>query len=260
MELHIETRVQPVRVRGVTLGAGRPKIILPILGPGRAELLREAEQVSRLPAELVEWRLDWYDRLEDWDDLLGTARLLRAALELPLLATFRTEREGGRRALSAPDYRELIETLAESGLVDLLDIELSAGEETVRALTDYCRGRDVCSVVSSHDFARTPPQEEMVERLRRMEALGADISKLAVMPNCSEDVLALLGATREVHRHWARRPLITMSMGPLGTVSRITGEVFGSAATFGTAGRASAPGQLPAEKLAEMLDTLHASF
>ena len=261
MELHIETKVRPVRVRGVELGTGRPKIILPILGPSRTELLREARRVTELPADLVEWRLDWYDRLGDWEDLLETARQLREVLEeMPLLATFRTAREGGCRSLPESDYRELIETLAESGLVDLLDIELFSGDELVRELVDFCHSRGVLAVVSSHDFDHTPPQEELVERLRRMEALGADLSKLAVMPRSSEDVLTLRGATREMHRHWATRPLITMSMGPLGTVSRITGEVFGSAATFGSAGKASAPGQLPAEKLANMLDTLHESF
>ena len=40
-----------------------------------------------------------------------------------------------------------------------------------------------------------------------------------------------------------------MSMGKLGVISRICGEVFGSAVTFGTAGKASAPGQLPANQL-----------
>ena len=77
------------------------------------------------------------------------------------------------------------------------------------------------------------------------------------MPQSPDDVLTLLGATQEMVRRWADRPVITMSMAPLGTVSRLCGEVFGSAMTFGTAGQASAPGQIPAEELRQVLDILH---
>jgi len=50
-------------------------------------------------------------------------------------------------------------------------------------------------------------------------------------------------------------PLITMSMGAIGAVTRFCGGAFGSAATFGvTSGTtASAPGQPSAEVLKEKL-------
>ncbi len=95
----------------------------------------------------------------------------------------------------------------------------------------------------------------MTARLRRMEALGADIAKLAVMPQTPEDVLTLLSATGEVSAT-AARPVVTMSMGRLGAVSRIAGEVFGSALTFGAVGQSSAPGQLEAAALAKALSLL----
>ena len=51
-------------------------------------------------------------------------------------------------------------------------------------------------------------------------------------------------------------PVITMSMGKQGIVSRISGSLTGSALTFATAGEASAPGQIPVEKMREILDII----
>lgn len=249
--------MEPVVVRGLSIGTGRPKIIVPILGPSRAALLAEAEQLKALPVDLVEWRLDWYDRVFDTADLLETAALLRAGLgALPLLATFRTAKEGGQRPIPAEDYAALIRTLAASGLVDLIDIEAFTGDALVRELASFCREKGVKVVLSNHDFQKTPPKEELVARLRKMEALGADLPKIAVMPQSPEDVLNLLSATWEASSKYVRHPIITMSMGGLGTVSRLAGETFGSALTFGCAAQASAPGQVEVGKLAQALELL----
>ncbi len=90
-----------------------------------------------------------------------------------------------------------------------------------------------------------------------MQELGADIAKIAVMPESTQDVEVLMDATATFTKY-ASVPAIAMSMGELGLASRTTGERFGSAVTFGTAGKASAPGQLPATELKEILETVHA--
>ena len=114
-------------------------------------------------------------------------------------------------------------------------------------------------VGSRHDHSGTPPREELIARLRRAQDLGADLPKLAVTPRSPADVLTLLSATEEMARRWADRPIITMSMAADGVVSRLCGEIFGSAMTFGAAGQTSAPGQLPVEELRLVLDILHRS-
>ena len=110
-------------------------------------------------------------------------------------------------------------------------------------------------ILSSHDFRKTPEPEELLLRLRTMERLGAGIAKLAVMPKSEKDVLALLAATREA-ADTVSCPVITMSMGAMGVISRVSGRLTGSCMTFGSAGRASAPGQLPAGTLSEILEML----
>ena len=61
-------------------------------------------------------------------------------------------------------------------------------------------------------------------------------------------------------RELINRPIITMSMGKLGLISRLCGEVFGSALTFGCAGQASAPGQIDAKELKAVLEITHNNF
>ncbi len=90
-----------------------------------------------------------------------------------------------------------------------------------------------------------------------MQELGADIPKIAVTPACPLDVCTLLAASAEMVQSYADRPFIAISMGADGAVSRIAGEVFGSALTFGAAKTLSAPGQLRVTQLAAMLDALH---
>ena len=89
-----------------------------------------------------------------------------------------------------------------------------------------------------------------------MQRLGADICKIATMPHSPAEHASLLDATRIMAEEHADRPLITMAMGALGIVSRVSGETFGSAATFGIAGNPSAPGQIPAEDLHAVLTAL----
>ena len=93
-----------------------------------------------------------------------------------------------------------------------------------------------------------------------MQELGADILKIAVMPQSKQDVLTLLAATEEMVKTYAEKPVVTMSMSGMGLISRIAGEAFGSAITFGAAKKASAPGQIPAGKLSEILNVLHSSL
>ena len=90
--------------------------------------------------------------------------------------------------------------------------------------------------------------------------MGCDILKIAVMPNSKQDVLTLLSATEEMYRAHAHQPLVTMSMGGQGVISRLCGEVFGSSMTFGAVGQTSAPGQIPMERLNSMLEMLHQSM
>lgn len=249
--------MNPVIVRNVKIGEGIPKICVPIVGRTRNEIIDEAKEILALPADLVEWRADWFEDVFDFEQVKSVLNSLREILgKKPVLFTFRTAKEGGERAIEDITYIALNKVAAESGKVDLLDVELFAGDTVVDEVLNIAHQNHVKVIASNHDFEKTPSKEEMISRLQKMEEMGADILKIAVMPKSSKDVLTLLSTTEEMHE-LTEKPVVTMSMSDIGVVSRVSGELFGSAITFGAAGKASAPGQIPAEELRNVLEILH---
>jgi len=252
--------VKPVVVRNLTIGTGKPKVIVPIVGATREEIVAKAESFSAYEIDMVEWRVDFYEDVFEEEKLLETLKQLRAALgETPLLFTFRTKNEGGEKAITPEEYLKINTAVAKSGNADVIDVEIFMGDEIVKANIDAIHAENVFVVGSNHDFFKTPDQADIVSRLSKMDAMGADIPKIAVMPQSRQDVLVLFAATAEANDK-IERPLITMSMSPVGGVTRICGEVFGSSMTFGMVGKASAPGQIPVERLQEALNILHESL
>lgn len=246
-----------VTVRNLTLGDGHCRVIVPIVDPSPAAILQSAAAAAAAGPDLVEWRADWFDAVWDRAALLGCLRGLRAALgELPLLVTFRTRQEGGRQPADPGTYEDFCRAVCESGFADLLDLELfteAEARDRILRLAHDCNVKVVCS---SHDFSSTPPREEMLARLCRMQALGAEVAKLAVTPRSRRDVADLLAVTAEMADLHPQTPVITMSMGPVGQVSRIAGGLLGSAATFASLGSASAPGQLSLQEARAALKIL----
>lgn len=252
--------MNPIMIRGVAIGEGIPKICVPIVGKTREEIVKAAEEIRTLPVDVVEWRADWYEEIFEADVVLDVLQELRRILgELPLLFTFRTKKEGGEKEIDEKNYRTLNQLAAESGLADLIDVEVFSGDEVVNDLVRTAHENGVKVIGSNHDFEKTPSKEEIIRRLQKMQELDVDLPKIAVMPRKKEDVLTLLAATEEMNRKYADRPIITMSMAGDGIISRLCGEVFGSALTFGAAGQASAPGQIGVKELRQILTILHES-
>lgn len=250
-----------VEVRNIKIGEGIPKICVPVVGKTREEILSQAEQILKMSVDIVEWRVDWFEEVNDIDKVRSVLTELRNIIEnIPILFTFRTLKEGGERAIKTEDYARLNKIIAQTGHVDLIDVEAFTGDEIVKDIIGEAHKQGVKVVASNHDFDKTPEKDDIVGRLRKMQELGADIPKIAVMPQNKKDVLVLLAATEEMTRCYADRPIITMSMAGTGVISRLCGEVFGSALTFGAAGKASAPGQMAVEDLHTVLSLLHGSL
>lgn len=248
--------LKTVKIDNITIGEGLPKIIVPLVGKTKAEILEEGQAVSQLDCDVVEWRIDFYEDVTDAAKTAELSKELKAVIKKPLLVTFRTKKEGGELELADEQYFALYDEVITNGGADLLDVELFMPAAEVKATVDKAHEKGMAIVMCNHDFDATPAKEEIVTRLRSMQEKNADICKIAVMPQSPADVLTLLSATEEMKREYADRPLITMSMGALGMVSRVSGQVFGSDATFGAAKKASAPGQVPVGELRDILNTL----
>lgn len=250
--------VATVTTGTLSFGDGVPKICVPLVGTDISQLTEQAGKVIASGADFVEWRSDCFELSTDIDETLSALKQINAILDgIPLLFTFRSLEQGGTKSVQPEDYRRMCMEAVQSGLIQLLDIEHSCNRVLRRELVDWAKRHDVISVVSSHDFHATPPPLEIQRILGELHATGGDIAKLAVMPTCPGDVLALMSATERYIRT-APRPVITMSMGGLGVTSRIACSLTGSAATFGSLDRwsASAPGQIPAKKLRKIMTSI----
>jgi len=241
-----------VKIRDLVIGEEMPKICVPVMGKKKEDIYAAAiEAVKRKSVNIVEWRADDFEDVFKKSAVSEVLENLRKILgNIPLLVTFRTRAEGGRCEASSEAYFDFLETVTASGKADMLDIELLAGD--IAEALEKAKSAGLVTVVSNHEFFKTPSKQCIVQRLRQMERLGADIAKMAVMPEKAEDVLTLLSATLEA-KEVLSCPIVTMSMGQLGLVSRLCGQQFGSAITFGLAGEASAPGQIDADSLYAVL-------
>ncbi len=247
------------------------KICVAITGREETEIYRQAEAIAAERAfpevSVVELRYDLASELP-------AARLLPVLsglrIRLPgklLLFTIRTAAQGG--AFPADGEYENCNLLAiRSGCIDMVDVELrregyaegrpsAADRSSTAHILSEARDRNVRSIASYHDFARTPEDEVLRNIFTELRESGADILKAAYMPECEEDVLRLMlemRRFREADRN--RHEYIAMSMGRLGSVSRLAGMLSGSDYSFMAVGAGSAPGQLSLGEGAEMLRIL----
>jgi 3-dehydroquinate dehydratase-1 len=244
-------------IKNVTIGEGTPKIIVPLVGTTEEQILQEAETIKSLKPDIIEWRVDFYEHVENLEAVSQLASKLRNSLsDTLLLFTFRSFKEGGNKEITDPYYFELLHAAIRSKQFDLVDVELFFEESEVKATVKLAKENGVYVIMCNHDFYKTPAKEEIIYRLRKMQEYGADIPKIAVMPQSVDDLIVLLDATNTMKTKYADRPFITMSMAGTGLISRLAGAVFGSSCTFGAGKEASAPGQIPVDQLRSVLEII----
>ena len=247
-----------VTVRGAVIGGPRPLICLPLVGDTRAKVLQEAEELVTLHPDLLEWRIDAYNEVEDTDDCLSLLKELRGVIGgTPLIFTCRIDLEGGFKEISRENRLKLCTSAMQTGDADLVDIELCNDHEFIAAIKMQAKQSGVSLILSYHNFKETPSEAFIYSKLVEAQKAGAEISKVAVMPKNYGDVLTLLSATNKARNEIVRGPIVTMSMGPEGAVSRLAGGLFGSDITFAIGMQASAPGQIPIKELKKGMDLLY---
>lgn len=262
---------------------GRPAVIVPTQAIDAEELAAECAAAAATGiVDAVEWRIDPLLAAASGSVLTraeAALSLLPRALTagLPILLTVRTGFEGGQVEITEDDYAEAVRALiagatgvevgdgtaaaagvesgvpgaAASGVPVAIDVEIDRADSG--SLIASAREAGVPVVASHHNFEVTDSAERLLATFTAMSEAGADVAKVAMMPQTQADVLRLLETTATADASSAA-PVLGISMGPLGRTSRIMGADFGSCATFAQIGQASAPGQIDAVVLAEILD------
>lgn len=250
--------MKPIRIRGEAVAGGRlPLICTPLVAATRDALMAEAAAAAAARPDIVEWRVDFFRDIGDTAAVLEAGRALRRALPgLPILFTRRSAAEGGQNVtISEEAVVDLYAAICAGGCVDLVDYEMSNAAAQMQAVREASRRHGVGLVCSYHNFDETPPLPALAAEYRRAQAMQGDVAKVSVMARNSGDALTLLAATLQASQA-IDLPLIGVSMGPLGALSRIAGFAFGSALTFGVAAAGSAPGQLPVGELRAAIEAV----
>ena len=267
--MFVDNNDKKITVRGFTFGDGTPRIAVPLYGSSgeeifaasqviRKELDRLDEKYKDYPeykVAVIEWRADYYRNVEVPENVFNILRHLRQLfIDRAILFTFRSEEQGGelRNDRAHMNMENIMRNVMSSGLVDMVDVEFTAGNYNIARATMGAHQAGLAVVMSYHDFYNTPHDMDIEEDLRQMEILGGDILKIAAMPKNEFDVRRIMELNQRavIER---KKPVALISMGELGRVSRINCKESGSCLTFAAIGKGSAPGQVSVDELISKL-------
>lgn len=248
---------QHYMVKNLNIGDLPVKTIVPITAKTAEQAIAQAKVIASNPnADVAEFRIDLLEFSADTKKVIALGQQLNQILkDKPLIATIRTHNEGGKMTVSDQDYEKIYREYLKKPFMQLLDIEMFRDAGSVAKLTQLAHDKNVLVIMSNHDFAKTPEQQDIENRLLKQDQMGADILKIAVMPKSKQDVFTLMNATLAVSQK-SQKPLLTMSMGQLGTISRVATANMGGSLSFGMIGEASAPGQIDVTQLKQLLKTV----
>ncbi len=253
---------KPIELHGKAVSGGKfPLICTPLVGRTRDQILSELQLILAKKPDILEWRVDYFEDIGNAAEVISVAASIRQdAGGIPLLFTRRSAKEGGEKiSLAEDEVVTLYQAVCESRCVDIVDFEMNNNPVHIRQVREVSKANDTKLILSFHNFSFTPGLELLNQRFLEAEQLGADIAKVAVMPRNLEDVLTLMTATLKSSQK-LKIPLISMSMGGYGSLTRLFGWTFGSALTFAVGASSSAPGQVPIEDLNTVLGILQKSI
>lgn len=254
----VQTNAEPVTLNAQTQPtATAVKTIVPITAKTKEQALAQAQVIANTAdADLAEFRIDLLSFASDTKQVIALGHELKKILgNKSMIATIRTKNEGGQLEISDADYGKTYQAYLKNPFMDWLDVEMFRDQKVVSEIVQKAHQKKVLVVMSNHDFQKTPSQDEIEKRLLKQDQMGADVLKIAVMPKSKQDVFTLMNATFKVSQQ-TTKPLLTMSMGQLGTISRVATANMGGSYSFGMIGQASAPGQIDVTKLKQILQTV----
>ncbi|HFV3059448.1 TPA: type I 3-dehydroquinate dehydratase [Streptococcus pneumoniae] len=222
------------------------KLIVSVM-PRSLEEAQALDATRYLDADIIEWRADCLPK----EAILQVApAIFEKFAGRELVFTLRTRSEGGEIDLSPEEYIHLIKEVAQFYQPDYIDFEYYSYKDVFEEMLDFPN-----LVLSYHNFQETP--ENMMEILSELTILNPKLVKVAVMAHTEQDVLDLMNYTRGFKTLNPEQEYVTISMGKVGKVSRITADVTGSSWSFASLDEVSAPGQISLasmKKIREILD------
>ena len=198
-------------------------------------------------ADLIEWRADFLDK----EEILKVApAIFEKFAGRELLFTLRTKNEGGNIDLSDDEYVDVIKQVAHLYQPDYVDFEYFSHKEKFDEMLEFPN-----LVLSYHNFEETP--ENMMEILSELTSLTPKAVKVSVMAHSEQDVLDLMNYTRGFKTLNPEQEFVTISMGKVGRISRISSDLTGSSWSFASLDEVTAPGQISLSSMKKIRDILN---
>ena len=212
--------------------------------------LEEAQQLDRSRydgADVIEWRADFLDK----NEILTVAHaVFEKFAGREILFTLRTRGEGGQIDLTSEEYLAIIQDIQSIYHPDYIDFEFYSHREVFEQMLEFSN-----LVLSYHNFQETP--ENMMEILSELTSLSPKLVKVSVMAHNEQEVLDLMNYTRGFKTLNPEQDYVTISMGKVGKISRLTADLTGSSWSYASVGEESAPGQIPLENMRRIRELLN---
>lgn len=243
-----------MKIKNVKIGEGTPKIVVSFVGNNLEEVRRELAIAlqNKDKFDIIEIRGDSFETLSHEDHIECVNMVINELTDVPILYTYRTIQEGGKGSKSAAEYEALLAHVIEECNIDIIDIEFFKYEDIVDHLVKKAKDKDIAVLLSVHDMEDTPHFEEMMATYQAMIAQGGEILKIAYMPKNGRDVLSVLSAVHDARQAFDV-PVVGISMGDTGRITRLAGGVFGSCLMYSYLEDAAAEGQVDAYLLKQNL-------
>lgn len=223
------------------------KIVVPIM-PRSLEEAQAIELSKFDDVDIIEWRADF---LSKEAIMVVAPAIFEKFAGREVLVTIRTDKEGGNIQLTDDEYVQLLKDINAIFNPDYIDFEYFSHMDAFQQMLNFSN-----LVLSYHNFDETP--ENLMEAFSELTALAPRVVKIAVMPESEQDVLDLMNYTRGFKTLNPEQEYATMSMGKLGRISRLSGDVFGSSWSFASLEHVSAPGQIALADMKKIREVLNA--
>ncbi|UQS86014.1 type I 3-dehydroquinate dehydratase (plasmid) [Nicoliella spurrieriana] len=246
--------MKTITIENTQLSDTKPKIAVPITGKDDAEIEQQLALIDTASVDLIELRIDFLAVLNE-ATIKSAKQLIQTSFpKTPIIATLRTTTEGGNFNPIEHDYPAVLKVIIKTGF-HLVDVEIN--QLGAASIIDLAHQHHQLVIGSHHNFKQTPDDHFLAQKWQSMQALNCDIAKIAVMPTNVDDVLRFMTASHRANQS-LMIPIISMAMGALGIITRISGQLTGSVITFGsiTNKAQSAPGQITSPQLATILQVV----
>ena len=222
------------------------KLVVSVM-PKSLEEAQGIDAMRYIDADIIEWRADFLPK----EAILQVApAIFEKFAGRELLFTLRTRDEGGEIDLDSAEYVQIIKDVAQLYQPEYIDFEYFSHKDVFEEMLDFPN-----LVLSYHNFQETP--ENMMEILSELTSLTPKVVKVSVMAHTEQDVLDFMNFTRGFKTLNPEQEYVTISMGKMGKVSRITSDVTGSSWSFASLDEASAPGQISLSSMKKIREILN---